>query len=82
MEIRQEMASILDQLNSLPPEAISERSWLASRKDELRDMLRQFNAEDSDDVARRWSERAGSKPGDDSGKPFIPSHGEGGQAGG
>jgi hypothetical protein len=81
-EIRREIAAIFDQLDSLPKDAIEERSRLTARKDELRVELRRFNAADSAAITDAWSERAASKPVEDSGKPFIPSPGEGGQAGG
>lgn len=79
--IRSELGSILDQLESLPHDDFERRAALLARQEQLRKWLRELPIEHSDEISAQWSERAASKPGDDT-KPVIISPGEGGQAGG
>lgn len=81
LQIRGELGSILDQLESLPRDDFERRAALLERQEQLRRWLRELPIEHSDEINAQWSERAASKPGDDT-KPVIISPGEGGQAGG
>ena len=77
-DIRREMGEILDLLSATSRRSIAERSTLLVRQLELRAALQDVEMPGSDEIRKRWSEQAASKPAADTGEPFIPSHTEGG----
>lgn len=76
-QIRQRIAAILDELSALPRDEIAQRATLAHERNTLAAQLRALSA--NDDITRAWSERAPYRE-PDTGKPYIASRGEGGQA--
>ena len=81
-QIRTELGTVLDELQRLPPDAFRERSRLRGRQAELAQMLREIQVPGSEDIARRWAERAGGKTEEDGGNPEIVSPAESGGGGG
>ena len=73
--IRRRLAAILDELSTLPRDAIRLRAELGEERDRLGTLLRTMSADDG--ISRSWAERARHRPAD-AGRPFIASHGEGG----
>ena len=57
-QIRAELGEILDQLQSLPSDAFSERSKLRDRQNELGRRLQEIEIPGSDEIEKRWSEAA------------------------
>ena len=53
--IRLELVEILDLLNELPPDNLSERSQVRSRQDELRRRLREIEIPGAAEIASRWA---------------------------
>ena len=81
-QIRAEIGKTLDELQSLPPDAFSERSRLRDRQAELGRMLREIEIPGSEDITHRWAEQAGGKAKEDPGHPEIVSPVESGGGGG
>ena len=57
-ELRAELGEILDQLNSLPSDAFSERSKLRDRQNELGRLLQEVEIPGAEAIEKRWSEAA------------------------
>jgi len=81
-QIRAEIGKTLDQLQSLPSDAFTERSRLRDRQAELGRMLREIEIPGSEDITQRWAEQAGGKAKEDLGQPEIVSPIESGGGGG
>ena len=81
-QIRAEIGKTLDELQSLPPDAFSERSRLRDRQAELGRMLREIEIPGSEDITQRWAEQAGGKAREDLGHPEVVSPIESGGGGG
>lgn len=81
-QIRAEIGATLDQLQSLPADALTERSKLRDRQAELGRMLRAIEIPGSRDISERWSQQAGGKATEDLGHPDIVSPIESGGGGG
>ncbi len=80
-ELRAELGEILDQLNSLPSDAFSERAKLRDRQDELSRQLQEIDIPGSGEIEKRWSE-AGAKAALEEPTEMIISPMESGSGGG
>jgi len=82
-EIRAELVSVLDQLNSLPADAFAERVELRRRQDELRGALAEAHGDELTQMKGEWNSQAGAKLPPDEGTPVgkIVSPNEGGGSG-
>ncbi len=70
-EIRQELGSVLDQLNG--DISLDERLALSARREELRSMIQAEDIDGADEIRAQWSERAASKPDEDPERSVIAS---------
>ncbi|HAS09150.1 MAG TPA: hypothetical protein DCS55_01310 [Acidimicrobiaceae bacterium] len=78
--LRRELAMLDANLAAIPTDQFAERSPLLKRRDEVTASLRAAVATDRE-ILERWADRAGRKETGDGSKPYIPSRGEGGDAG-
>ena len=70
-EIRQELGSVLDRLNS--DISLDERLSLLTRREKLRSMIQAEDIDGADEVKAQRSERAASKPDEDPERSVIAS---------
>ena len=70
-EVTTRIGEVLDELQSLPPDAFAERSALRGELDRLGVELAGFNTEEAEAIKKRWAEQAGAKGPEDDGVPFV-----------
>ncbi len=70
-EILTELGVVMDRLAALPTDAFAERFPLMERRDELRQLLADAQADAGRDAATEWADQAARKKGDGA-TPFHP----------
>ena len=72
-EILAELGNVMDELAALPSDAFTARYPLTQRRDELRELLAQAQADAGRDAEELWADQAARKQPDED-EPFIEIH--------